>query len=74
MSVANIAGWIVTILGGALWVYGYYVTGNVPLIDWQASAPAWFSAFLPNLEAELGFALMIAGSIPIYWDMYRQRA
>jgi hypothetical protein len=74
MRVVNTAGWVVTTLGVVLWVYGYYVTGVPPLVDWQANTPAWIAEFLPNLEAEIGFALMLAGSIPVYWVMYRQRA
>lgn len=73
MKKANAVGWAVTTLGLVLWGYGYFVTGIPPLIDWQAHTPAWIAEFLPNLEAEIGFALMFAGSIPVYWVMYRRR-
>jgi len=72
MRAANVGGWVVTSLGLVLWLYAYFATGTPPIFDWQANTPAWISGFLPNLEAEMGFALMIAGSIPLYWVMYRQ--
>jgi hypothetical protein len=74
MRIANGAGWIVTSLGLILWLYGYFVVGFPPLYDWQSNAPAWIAEFLPNLEAEVGFLLMIAGSVPVCWVMYKQQA
>jgi hypothetical protein len=35
-----------------------------PLFDWNAATPWWISSFVPNLEAELGLALMFASMIP----------
>jgi hypothetical protein len=33
MSKAVIIGWIMLLAGRALWLYGYYTTGNPSLID-----------------------------------------
>jgi hypothetical protein len=38
------------------------------------ATPRWISSFVPNLEAELGLALMFASMIPIYWRAGRKRA
>ena len=68
-----IAGWAASILGMALWTYGYFVTGTPSLIAWGDVLPAWAAEWLPNLEAEIGLMLLIAGSVPLYWDMWRSR-
>jgi len=38
----------------------------------QAGRPV--SSFVPNLEAKVGFAIMFAIMIPIYWRAGRKRA
>jgi hypothetical protein len=50
-----------------LWLYGYYSTGTPPLIDWQAHTPWWIADFLPNINSEIGMALMFAGSALTFW-------
>jgi hypothetical protein len=30
-----ITGWIIELMGVALWLYGYFATGHPSLIDWQ---------------------------------------
>ena len=67
MRKAVIAGWVIEVAGLILWTYGYFVTGNPPLIDWAAHVPRWISEFLPNLESEVGMVLILAGMVPIYW-------
>ncbi len=67
MSRLNIAGWIVMAVGGVVWLYGYLVTGHAPMVDWASTFPTWISEFLPNFEAEAGFAIMIIGAVPAYW-------
>jgi hypothetical protein len=62
-----IAGWIISLAGTTLWLYGYLAAGHKSLIDWQSNAPWWIADFLPNLESEIGMALMVAGMVPIYW-------
>jgi len=50
----------------ALWTYGYFATGHPSLIEWHANSPWWIADFLPNIEAEIGMALICASMIPIY--------
>jgi hypothetical protein len=51
-------------VGFAIWLFGYLSAGHAPLFDWKAATPWWISSFVPNLEAELGLALMFASMIP----------
>jgi hypothetical protein len=66
MSKAVIIGWIIELGGTALWLYGYFATGNPSLIDWHANTPWWIAKFLPNVESEIAMALVFAGMILIY--------
>jgi hypothetical protein len=59
-------GWAIYAAGFAIWLFGYLSAGHAPLFDWKADTPWWISSFVPNLEAELGLALMFASVIPIY--------
>ena len=59
-------GWAIYAVGFAIWLFGYLSAGHAPLFDWKAATPWWISSFVPNLEAELGLALMFASMIPIY--------
>jgi len=59
-------GWAIYAVGFAIWLFGYLSAGHAPLFDWNAATPWWISSFVPNLEAELGLALMFASVIPIY--------
>jgi hypothetical protein len=67
-----IVGWAIELIGTALWVYGYFVTGHPSLINWQDITPRWFADWLPNIEAEIGLALVLVGMIPIYWPSRQQ--
>ena len=67
-----IAGWIILVVGTALWVYGYFVTGHPALIDWQAHTPRWLADYLPNIESEIGMALVWASMVPMYWPSPRR--
>ena len=71
MSNALIIGWITELVGLALWLYGYFATGNPSLIDWRANTPWWIADFLPNIESEIGMALVFAGMVPLYWPPRR---
>lgn len=71
MSKAVIVGWIISLVGATLWLYGYVVTGNPSLIDWRAYTPWWIADFFPNIESEIGMALIYAGIVPIYWPSRR---
>jgi hypothetical protein len=63
---AKISGWVIYAAGFAIWLFGYLSAGHAPVFDWKAVTPWWISTFIPNLEAELGMALMFASVIPIY--------
>lgn len=67
MSKASVIGYIISFLGTALWIYGYFTHGNPSFIDWQANSPRWIAEFLPNIESEIGMALAFIGIVPIYW-------
>jgi hypothetical protein len=71
VSKAFIIGWIIELVGMALWVYGYFVAGNPSLIDWHANTPWWIADFLPNIESEVGMALVFVAMVPIYWPSQR---
>ena len=70
MPNAKSIGWAIYAAGFVVWLFGYLSAGHVSVIDW----PWWISSFVPNLEAELGLALMFASMIPIYWRVGRKRA
>jgi uncharacterized membrane protein YGL010W len=60
-------GWIVSLVGTALWLYGYFAMGRPPLIDWQAHTPWWIADALPDFESEIGMTLCFVGTALIYW-------
>jgi hypothetical protein len=62
-----ITAWIMSALGTALWLYGYFAPGNRSLINWHANTPWWIADFLPNIESEIGMTLVILGMVPLYW-------
>jgi hypothetical protein len=66
-----ILGWTASLIGLALWTYGYFAAGTPSFVAWSSLVPTWLSAWLPNLEAEIGVMLLILGSLPLYWDMWR---
>ena len=62
------AGWLIHTAGLILWLYGYLSTQNIlPVLDWGNFSPWWIADFIPNVQAELGIALMLVSMIPIYW-------
>ena len=71
MSEVIIIGWIIELAGTALWIYGYFATGNPPLIDWHAYTPWWIADYLPNIKSEIGMVLVFASMAPIYWPSQR---
>jgi hypothetical protein len=66
-----IIGWIIALAGTVLWIYGYFASGNPSLIDWHATTPWWIADFLPNVESEIGAALVFASMVLIYWPSGR---
>ena len=67
MTRTALAGWIITVAGTIVWIYGYLVTGHAPLIDWKAHAAWWIADYLPNIESEIGLLLVCIGMVPMYW-------
>jgi hypothetical protein len=53
--------------GFVIWLFGYLSAAHASAFDWDVATPSWIASFVPNLEAELGLALMFANMIPIYW-------
>ena len=63
---AAIIGWSIELAGMALWLYGYFATGNPPLVDWNSSHPVVdCGASCPTLNCEIGMILVIAGMVPL---------
>ena len=67
MSKAVIGGWIMSVSGTALWLYGYFAGGNTSFINWHANAPWWIADYLPNAKSEFGMMLVIISFVPLYW-------
>jgi hypothetical protein len=66
MANAKSIGWAIYAAGFVIWLFGYLSAGHASVFDWDVVTPWWISRFVPNLEAELGLALMFASMIPIY--------
>lgn len=64
-------GWTVSLLGMALWIYGYVANGHPALFDWHAHTPWWIADAFPNVEAESGLVLSLIGTALIYWPTKR---
>ena len=73
MPNAKRIGWAIYPAGFVIWLFGYLSTGHASAFDWDVATPSWISSFVPNLEAEVGLALMFASMIPIYWRAGRER-
>jgi hypothetical protein len=71
MTIARVVGYLLSAAGTALWLYGYFSVGSATLVDWRAHTPWWIAKYLPNLESEVGMALMLMAMIPIYWPRKR---
>jgi hypothetical protein len=73
MKLWVIVGWTIELIGTALWIYGYFVTGHPSIIAWHDITPRWFADWVPNIEAEIGLALVLVGMVPIYWPSRQRR-
>ena len=74
MANAKSIGWTIYAAGFVIWLFGCVTVGHASVFDWDVATPSWISSFVPNLEAEVGLALMFASMIPIYWRAGRKRA
>jgi hypothetical protein len=64
LSKSVIIGYITSLAGTALWLYGYFEAGHPVLIDWHTYTPWWIADFLPNMESEIGMRLVFASTAP----------
>ena len=71
LSKSVIIGYITSLAGMALWLYGYFTTGTPSLIDWRTYTPWWVADFLPNVESEIGMVLVCVGTVLTYWPPRR---
>lgn len=67
MTKRVIFGYVVSLIGSAVWIYGYFIVGSPPLVNWHDITPWWIADFLPNIQSEIGMALVVASMVPIYW-------
>ena len=65
-------GWVIALVGVAIWTYALFVDGCMPVVDWGTFSPAWIAEMLPNRQAELGLVLSFGGMIPIYYVQIQQ--
>jgi hypothetical protein len=72
VSKTVIIGWVIALVGAIIWLYGWLTIGNPSLFDWRTNTPWWIAVFLPNIESEIGMALVFAGMFPIYWPTGRR--
>ena len=68
-----VIGWIITLVGTAVWLYGYFAIGHSPFFDWHTHTPWWIADYLPNIESEVGMTLVCAGTALTYWPSRGQR-
>ena len=72
MNKTTIIAWTISFVGTILWVYGYFAIGNPSLIDWHSRVPLWIADFFPNLQSEIGMALVCAGTMLTHWPPRRK--
>ena len=68
------SGWMISTLGFALWLFGYFVKGTPSLIEWSTFLPHRTADTLPNLEAECGVVLSLLGNGLVIYDSFRSSA
>ena len=61
----QITGWTVSLLGTAIYLYGYLTPTAATLISW----PSWAASYVPNPAAEAGLLLACLAMIPLYWPV-----
>jgi hypothetical protein len=66
-----LVGWIISIAGTMLLLYGYFEFGSPPLIDWYSAAPLWIAKLFRNIECEMGMTCGLTGTLLISWRTLR---
>jgi hypothetical protein len=59
-------GWVICLIGTALWFHAYFSIGSPPGTPW------WIADLFPNTEADWGVGLMLCGTALAYWPSQRQ--
>jgi hypothetical protein len=59
------AGWVICLIGTALWLHGYFSTESPPGTPW------WIADLFPNTEADWAVGLMLCGMALTYWPSRR---
>ena len=71
MSKTVIGGWVILVAGTMFWLFGYFTAGHPSVVDWHAHTPWWIADYLPNVESEIGMALICGSMVLIYWPSAR---
>jgi uncharacterized membrane protein YGL010W len=66
-----LVGWIISIVGTMLLLYGYFEFGSPPLIDWHSAAPLWIAKLFGNIECEMGMTCGLTDTLLISWPHLR---
>jgi hypothetical protein len=64
-------GWIISLAGSVLWLYGYFEFGSPPLINWYSMVPVWIAQFFRNIECETGLGCSLTGMLLISFPHLR---
>jgi hypothetical protein len=59
----QIIGWTGSLLGAALYLYGYTLATASAFLSW----PTWLSDYIPNWYAEVGLLISCLALVPLYW-------
>jgi hypothetical protein len=59
----QIIGWAGSLLGAALYLYGYTLATAATIVPWPSS----FSDYIPNWYAEVGLLISCLALVPLYW-------
>ena len=41
----KVIAWALTLLGTAVWRFGYFTTGTSSIVEWNSVLPAWISDY-----------------------------
>ena len=59
----QIIGWTGSLLGAALYLYGYTLATAATILPWPSS----LSDYIPNWYAEVGLLISCLALVPLYW-------
>src|SRR4029079_19027105 len=67
----SIVGWIISIAGTMLLLYGYFEFGSPPLIDWYSAAPLWIAKLFLDIAYAMGMPSGLTGQVLFSWPHLR---